>query len=783
MTEPTVKLEADGVAPVISYNVPEPTSYSGRNFIALDLDKSWFRTGFTPAGPAAPPPAALSATSSREAVPAAVRAASTATRSLMADYGGSARAATAVLAPESEQGVPEKVVRAEQADQVLMAVRSISGALALRALPRLRPNEPDDPPSGPGLTELLVRITSPHHGDVISGPATGVTLAVTGTAEVISGPGSIEAVEVRVGAGVFRAARPAAPGDFTTWSFSEVVSAFGPLSITARARHSSGALTRQTSVSIKVAPGTQPPQSDTTPPLLGISSPADDGTVVLGPNGSATIEVTGSATDTGSGVHQVAVSLDDVAVPNTPRAPNDWSNWRAAATVSGAGAHTIRVLATDKAGNFARATRTVTAASQQPPVPILHRLLLVEDMRLSSFLGAYGAGRTIKTFSLLPGERTKISIKTYLRTATDAKRASSILDSFTEESATDFQTTMENEQSSKNLVEESSNYKVGAEANAHWGWGSAKVSAEASGGTNAAREELAKNIATATQKHAARASSKRDVQVNTSFEVKEEAGEETSIERQIENINLSRTLNFVFRQMNQEFISLLHLVDVRIGYFRVDAVPGQAEPVTTYREATLPQLDGLLAEVIVPAHREEVRDTILHQLQHVFDYQDGHHCLVETKTMTDDSGAELPNSSYLRIRKDLVSRYEDPATGTQVSVPGVILAVVKNVLRTDGVIVEALLGQGDALDEYAQRLQQLEVNRREAEQAQEAAKAEQAALVNQVVRDGDTERARLLAELICRNPASPPTLIVRLESNGSKETERDAQPADSQRPV
>lgn len=34
------------------------------------------------------------------------------------------------------------------------------------------------------------------------------------------------------------------------------------------------------------------------------------------------------------------------------------------------------------------------------------RLLLVETYRLSSFPTRYGAGRTIKTFSLLPGERT-----------------------------------------------------------------------------------------------------------------------------------------------------------------------------------------------------------------------------------------------------------------------------------------------------------------------------------------------------------------------------------------
>jgi hypothetical protein len=90
-----------------------------------------------------------------------------------------------------------------------------------------------------------------------------------------------------------------------------------------------------------------------------------------------------------------------------------------------------------------------------------------------------------------------------------------------------------------------------------------------------------KNVSSALQKHAATASAKRDVQVNTSYEEKEETGEETSIEREIANVNLSRTLNFVFRQMNQEFISILHLVNVRVGFVHYGFDPnGQLQPHT-----------------------------------------------------------------------------------------------------------------------------------------------------------------------------------------------------------
>src|SRR5512143_842123 len=35
--DPVIKLDPNGKAPILSYNVPEPTSYSGRNGIVLDF--------------------------------------------------------------------------------------------------------------------------------------------------------------------------------------------------------------------------------------------------------------------------------------------------------------------------------------------------------------------------------------------------------------------------------------------------------------------------------------------------------------------------------------------------------------------------------------------------------------------------------------------------------------------------------------------------------------------------------------------------------------------------
>ena len=377
----------------------------------------------------------------------------------------------------------------------------------------------------------------------------------------------------------------------------------------------------------------------------------------------------------------------------------------------------------------------------EPPSPD-PRLYLVETYGLSSFLGSYGAGRTLKTFTLLPGEKTKISVKTFAKRTTDAKSASSILDSFSEESADDFETSVQQEQSDKESYQKSFEYHAEAEASASWGWGSAKVSGGVKGGTNRAREEFSKNVSNATQKHAAKASAKRDVQINTSYEVKEETGEETSIERELANINLSRTLNLIFRQMNQQFVTILHLLDVRVAFFN-----GYAE---SRREVPISQLDNLLAAVTVDdaPKRQEIRESILAELENVFDYHDERHAVIEERVLEDSAGDPL-GDRYYRVRRDIISTYEDPTTGFEVNVPGIILSASTSVLRTEGVIVEALLGQGEALDEYAKELQTLEVRKREAEVNRLAAEGERIRLGNVASQAHDKDSAAILASLLC----------------------------------
>jgi Bacterial Ig domain len=756
MGEPTIKLEANSSASVLSYDVPEPTSYSGRNYIAMEIDRDWFQASSIPAPPAPPAspaggqvlsqspttnePAALLATARRDPD----------TGTLRTITGQQLHSALASLTTDN-------LTEAAPPGQELAVVRSMFGTVTLQpTIPIHEPNggkEPPDPPAGGGHTVLDLTITGPHGGDVISGASTGVTVSVTGTAHVTQGTGSISGVEVQVGTDGFDQATPAGPGNFSSWSLAKLVTSSGTFQVTARAKHSGGALVKERSVTISTVLTSEKPKddTDTTPPALTITSPADASIVVLGQDRQLLLTVTGTATDAKSGVASVQLSIDGIDVPVTPMAADNFSTWTATASITGTGLHVIDARATDKAGNKSARTATVTANTQPPKAPLVERILLVESVRLSSYLGAYGAGRTIKTFSLLPGEKAKISVKTFRKTDTDAKQASSILDSFTQESADDFENSLQNEQSSKTGAQESSHYKVGAEVQASWGWGSAKVSAEASGGSNASREELAKNIAGATQKHAAKASAKRDVNVDTSYEVKVQTGEETAVEREIQNINVSRVLNFVFRQMNQEFITLLHLVDARIGYFRLDGFQdngdGSKSPITNYQEATLSQLDGLLEQVIVKDRRQDVRDAIIHQLEHVFDYQDCHHTFVETAALTMGDGTELPNSGYLRVKKDLISTYKDATSGTTISVPGVILTAIMNVMRTDAILVEALLGQGEALDDYSKGLQAAAIKEKELANTSLQNGVAREQLAQQLVATKDSDAAKIFAEI------------------------------------
>lgn len=65
----------------------------------------------------------------------------------------------------------------------------------------------------------------------------------------------------------------------------------------------------------------------------------------------------------------------------------------------------------------------ITKPTPQP------ELFLAIHYKVQSFLGNYGAGKVVKTMSLMPGEKTTISVKTYKDQSSTQTHSDNVLDS------------------------------------------------------------------------------------------------------------------------------------------------------------------------------------------------------------------------------------------------------------------------------------------------------------------------------------------------------------------
>jgi len=192
-----------------------------------------------------------------------------------------------------------------------------------------------------------------------TGPDTTFSAVVTGTAaDLQSGVGS---VEVSLNGGSFSAATT---GDgWAHWS-ATVTIPLGTYPVTVRATDKAGNVaTTPTSVTAY----------DSIPPDLTIEKPAN-GTKISGTEKGVDVTVSGTASDTQSGLQLVEVSLD--TQPYQPAMTSDgWTHWTATVHLPALAARTISVRATDKAGNQTIATVTVEVTvpyKLQDPTPLAY---------------------------------------------------------------------------------------------------------------------------------------------------------------------------------------------------------------------------------------------------------------------------------------------------------------------------------------------------------------------------------------------------------------------------
>jgi len=403
-------------------------------------------------------------------------------------------------------------------------------------------------------------------------------------------------------------------------------------------------------------------------------------------------------------------SVGAPALPPAGELPDDDGIWTGPAPDPREQLHAIVSEFADSASNGIVTTPvpdstggTTTAPSdvEREPDP---QLFLIEKFAISSFLGDYGMGRTVRTFTLLPGESTTIRLKTWQSTRESIKQASSIVDSHHSEAKQRFENEVQNETTDKRTRAQEEKWSVEAEASASWGWGSAKVKGSASGAYQSSREQFAKQVSSSVSEHAKSASAKRELTVTSESETTEEAGSESVIERTINNVNMRRVLNFVFRELNQEYTTNLHLTDIKVGYTN-----GLDD---SWREVPISGLRQLLSEVLVDSRVDEVAREILKFAAVVFNHADTPVRVLEridydpvndqftVSEIQFDPQTGMPtaptDNQYYRFKRGPID---------QGRVDGVLLSSQPIVMRTDSVLVEALLGEADALDEFAMEIQ------------------------------------------------------------------------------
>ncbi|WP_433003268.1 hypothetical protein [Kribbella sp. CA-294648] len=351
-------------------------------------------------------------------------------------------------------------------------------------------------------------------------------------------------------------------------------------------------------------------------------------------------------------------------------------------------------------------------------------IALVEVFRVSSFLGDYGLGRTIQTYSLLPGERTTITVETWRSADESREDSTSVFDSSDRNAQSRF--TDEVESQAGNSAENSGTWASSLSANVGGGFSffglfgaSAGAQTYDAATSQYSRQQFSQSISRASSEHASQVNNSRQQSVHTATSTTTSTASSEGTAREIVNTNLRRVLNFVFRELNQTYETVTSLTEVRLAFYNGRQGSAQLVPLS--------ELRSFLESTIVAQHRDEVARTLLTAIAECTDHRGSPQPMLQFGErlggVFDWKNAALDEAGHLkdlnspldaklawRLIPDPVGQDDTPGP----TVPGVVTARDKIVLRTDNVVIEALLGQADALDPYATAVQALDLQAREA---------------------------------------------------------------------
>lgn len=312
--------------------------------------------------------------------------------------------------------------------------------------------------------------------------------------------------------------------------------------------------------------------------------------------------------------------------------------------------------------------------------------------KVQCYLGNYGAGKVVKTMSLLPGEKTTISIKTYKDFTQTDKHSDNVLDSFTENSADTLENMFESENSTTTVTNKNGSFGLKIPLGAS--------SLGVGGGINRSTTAISKTINKNLSKHVEESQAQRKVEVNTETTSTLKEGEENSIVRELKNINLSRVLNFTFRQLNQEYTIVTYIDDVSLVFS--NGFPEMEETVRLY------EMDKFLEKYIEDTtQRTATKNTIIMSVYNLRDYTGVRKDMFTEQTLNSAIPTALSGAVTSTEQKfwGKSESFTQSVPGTTFVIPGIITQIEKQVLSTDSVIAEALLGQAEALDCYNLQLQ------------------------------------------------------------------------------
>jgi len=238
------------------------------------------------------------------------------------------------------------------------------------------------------------------------------------------------------------------------------------------------------------------------------------------------------------------------------------------------------------------------------PVP---RLALVETWELRSYLGDYGLGRTLQTFSLLPGERTTVTVQTWRTEAATREDATSIFESADTAAQTRFSSAL-SQQTGSAFQDQggwAASVSTGASGGANFGLVNLQLSASAGFAANhqESSQRWSSAVGEAAEEHAAQVNNSRRQAVDHASTTSTTTGTATTTVREFANTNLRRVLNFVFRELNQTYETYVVLRDIKVAFYNGN--PGSAQIVA------LADLGTLIRQHVTPARQEEVARTIL----------------------------------------------------------------------------------------------------------------------------------------------------------------------------